>query len=84
MSKKPNKTTNDQLSKSMQVFIVCVIYGVFSFFVSFFTKKLQVHYEDVSPINVMMCHCFGGVVISLVLIIAQETLQTEIPVLKQM
>ena len=84
MAKKPTKASNDGVSKTMQVFIVCVIYGVFSFFVSFFTKKLQVHYEDVSPINVMMCHCFGGVVISLVLIIAQETLQKEIPVLKQM
>ena len=84
MAKKPTKATNDQMSKNMQVFFICVIYGVFSFFVSFFTKKLQVHYGDVSPINIMMCHCFGGVVISLALIVAQETLQSEIPVLKQM
>ena len=83
-SPKKKEVASGQVSSNLQVFIVCLLYGVFSFFVSFTTKKLQVYYGEVSPINVMMCHCFGGVVISLTLIIAQETRQSEIPVLKQM
>ena len=70
---KISKLENEKHSSPYAVFTVCMVYGSLSFLASFLNKKLLHRYETLSPVNSMMCQCFFGVVMSLVLIAMKDS-----------